>query len=57
MDDDSPKAVALAFVERINEADPSGLRRLMTGDHVFVDSRGQSTRGREAMYDGWVVID
>ena len=54
MSTDGPETVALAFVEQINRRDPSGLSRLMTKDHVFVDSWGQSTRGREAMHDGWV---
>jgi ketosteroid isomerase-like protein len=49
-----PRAVVLAFVKRINEHDPEGLARLMTEDHVFVDSLGRSFKGREEMRKGWL---
>ena len=48
------KAVVLAFVRKINEHDAEGLARLMTQDHVFVDSLGRSFTGREEMREGWV---
>lgn len=43
----------LRFLERINERDPDRLAELMTEDHEFIDSLGQSARGRETMRAGW----
>ena len=45
--------IALAFVDRINGHDVSGLAALMTDDHRFVDALGQEVRGREPMEEGW----
>jgi ketosteroid isomerase-like protein len=47
------RTVMMAFVRKINEHDPEGLSRLMTDDHVFVDSLGRSFKGREKMRKGW----
>ena len=53
-DEKSPRAVVLKFVKTINEHDPDALARLMTKDHVFVDSLGRSFKGREEMRKGWL---
>jgi ketosteroid isomerase-like protein len=47
------ESVARAFVEAINSGSPERLARLMTEDHVFVDSDGTEVRGRAVMADGW----
>ncbi len=49
----APIDVVLAFMERINAADVSGLCALMTEDHVFVDGLGNRVQGRETMRKGW----
>jgi ketosteroid isomerase-like protein len=43
----------LQFLERINQHDADKLAELMTEDHIFIDSLGQSVRGRENMRSGW----
>jgi ketosteroid isomerase-like protein len=45
--------VVLRFLERINQHDAERLAELMTEDHVFVDSLGQSVRGRDPARLGW----
>jgi len=45
--------VALAFVEQINAHNVAGLCDLMSEDHVFIDSLGNTVRGRETMRQGW----
>jgi ketosteroid isomerase-like protein len=49
----SPLETVLQFLDRINQRDVDKLAELMTEDHVFVDSLGQSVRGREKMRAGW----
>ena len=39
--------------DRINEHDANKLAALMTEDHVFIDSLGQTVRTREKMRAGW----
>lgn len=46
-------AIAHAFVSAINRRDSEEIARLMTEDHVFVDSLGTRITGREAMRNGW----
>ena len=53
MDSQQPVAIVLSFIDRINAVDVDGLCALMTEDHVFVDSLGNSVRGREKMRAGW----
>jgi ketosteroid isomerase-like protein len=48
-----PIKVVLAFVEAINRHDAPALAELMTPEHTFVDSRGTTVSGREAMMVGW----
>jgi uncharacterized protein (TIGR02246 family) len=45
--------IVLHFLERINRHDADGLAELMTEDHVFIDSLGNSVSGRENMRAGW----
>ena len=49
----TPIEIVLAFMERINQRDPDKLAELMTEDHVFIDSLGQSVCGREKMRAAW----
>jgi hypothetical protein len=50
----SPVDIALRFVDRINAHDVPGMVRLMTPDHLFVDSLGEEVRGRDEMRRAWV---
>jgi ketosteroid isomerase-like protein len=45
--------VVKAFMQAINSGSTRQLSRLMTGDHVFVDSAGKTETGREKMIAGW----
>jgi ketosteroid isomerase-like protein len=49
----TPVETVLRFLERINQRDADKLAELLTEDHVFIDSLGQSVRGREKMRAGW----
>jgi ketosteroid isomerase-like protein len=53
MDSSKLMLTALRFNERINQQDVDGLAELMTDDHVFIDSGGNLTRGKDAMKEGW----
>jgi ketosteroid isomerase-like protein len=46
--------VVLAFVNAINHHDIDRLCRLMTDDHLFVDTGGTQYRSRETMRSGWL---
>jgi len=46
-------ATVLDFMNRVNQHDADKLAELMTEDHVFIDSLGQTVRGRETMRSGW----
>jgi len=48
-----PVETVLHFLDGINQRDADKLAELMTEDHVFIDSLGQSVRGREKMRAGW----
>ena len=43
----------LDFLERINKRDADKLAELMTEDHVFIDTLGNTVRSREKMRVGW----
>jgi uncharacterized protein (TIGR02246 family) len=43
------------FVNAINQRDVEHIARLMTEDHLFVDSLGVEFRGRELMRQGWAA--
>jgi len=49
----TPVETVLRFLDRINQHDADALADWMTEDHVFVDSLGQTVRGREKMRAGW----
>lgn len=44
---------ALRFNEKINQQDLKGLSELMTRDHTFIDSLGNTTVGKNTMKNGW----
>jgi len=46
-------ATVLRFLELINERNVDKLVAMMTEDHVFIDSLGQTVRGRENMRAAW----
>lgn len=48
-------SVVHAFIHAINTHEPTRLFHLMTEDHLFVDSGGDSIRGREEMRKAWVA--
>lgn len=48
------ESIAHAFVRAINRQDVDALVELMTADHLFVDSLGNVTEGRDKMRTGWV---
>jgi len=49
----NPIETVLQFLALINERDPDKLAALMTEDHAFVDSLGNTVRGRDKMRAGW----
>jgi ketosteroid isomerase-like protein len=49
----SPIETVTGFLDCINRHDPDKLAECMTEDHLFVDSLGNSVRGRETMRAGW----
>jgi ketosteroid isomerase-like protein len=49
----TPVQTVQDFMTRINLRDPGKLAELMTENHVFVDSLGNSVRGRDQMRAGW----
>jgi ketosteroid isomerase-like protein len=51
----NPVETFLAFFDAINRHDPDQLASLMIQDHIFIDSLGNSVRGREKMRAGWVA--
>lgn len=53
MNSRDPKLIALQFNECINNQDMSGLTRLMTEDHAFIDRDGKTHQPRQVMVDGW----
>lgn len=50
-----PAAIVQAFVAAINARDPAALARLMTPDHLFVDSVGTRIQGREEIRRAWIA--
>ena len=49
----TPEAVARAFAAAISARDVPALARLMSDDHRFIDSLGNTIKGRSRMEDGW----
>jgi uncharacterized protein (TIGR02246 family) len=52
---DSAETVAQAFVAAINRHDVAALADLMTGEHRFTDSLGNTIEGRDKMRAGWAA--
>jgi ketosteroid isomerase-like protein len=48
-----PRALTVAFNEHINNRDLTGLARLMTDDHTFIDTAGHEIRGKSACLEAW----
>jgi uncharacterized protein (TIGR02246 family) len=53
LNSDSVKSVAQAFVNAINHQSVEEIVDLMTEDHVFVDSLGTRSEGKQRMKAGW----
>ena len=51
--EDDPESVVTRFNEGINGRDLEVLARLMTDDHVFIDSAGDRVDGRQGCLDAW----
>jgi len=49
----SATETVLDFLDRINKRDADKLAELMSEDHVFIDSLGNTMQGREKMRAGW----
>src|SRR6266702_2196979 len=45
--------IVMWFNECINRRDLGGLSRLMTGDHVFIDSANNTISGKERCVEAW----
>ncbi|HJY63587.1 MAG TPA: Type 1 glutamine amidotransferase-like domain-containing protein [Ignavibacteria bacterium] len=45
--------VVKEYIKRINEHDVTGIIDMMSADHVFIDSLGINTRGKETMRNAW----
>ena len=46
--------IVLDFIESINSANTDRLYDLMSNDHVFIDSRGNSMVGNDNMKKAWI---
>jgi ketosteroid isomerase-like protein len=46
--------VLIKFIEAINNHDVEGILKIITKDHIFIDSLGQSMQGAGAMKIAWV---
>jgi limonene-1,2-epoxide hydrolase len=51
----SPASIAQAFVRAINRHDTDALAQLMSPEHCFIDSLGNTVRCREKMLAGWAA--
>jgi ketosteroid isomerase-like protein len=49
----TPIETVLDFLDLINKRDADKLAERMTEDHIFIDSLGNTIRGREKMRAGW----
>jgi uncharacterized protein (TIGR02246 family) len=47
------KKVVLDFIDAINNHDLRKMADLMTEDHVFINSHGKKSMGKENMEQGW----
>jgi len=55
MANDLAESVAHAFIRAINRQNVDALAELMTPEHRFIDSLGNSLEGREKMRAGWAA--
>jgi predicted ester cyclase len=46
-------SVFKTFVDAINKANVTELEKLISEDHIFIDSGGRREQGREKMIEGW----
>ena len=53
-DDRSPRATALAFIDRINAHDVDGIVGLLSDEYQFVNSSGDHFSGRQFMRETWL---
>ena len=51
--DSNSESVARAFAAAISARDVAALARLMSDDHRFIDSLGNTVKGRSKMEEGW----
>jgi ketosteroid isomerase-like protein len=49
-----PKLIVLQFNECINTQDIDGLSKLMSDNHVFIDSSDDVHTGKDSMVKGWI---
>jgi ketosteroid isomerase-like protein len=52
--DNDPARTVRRFVEAINARSPARVAALLSEDHLFVDSSGETVRGREEMRKAWI---
>ncbi|HEY6330687.1 MAG TPA: nuclear transport factor 2 family protein [Blastocatellia bacterium] len=55
MGNQNAASVIRSFIDKINDHDVHAMTELMDAEHLFVDSLGQSFRGREMLRQGWTV--
>ena len=53
MGERDPKLIVLLFNECINNQDITGLSRMMTENHTFIDSSEDVHSGKKSMVKGW----
>jgi hypothetical protein len=46
--------VVLKFIDAINSSDVARIIDLMTDDHVFIDSQGNKTAGKDILKQAWI---
>lgn len=53
MDEPDTSTLVSSFNDCINSRDIEGLSRLMTDDHVFIDTAGSAVSGKSACLQAW----
>jgi ketosteroid isomerase-like protein len=51
----NPASAVDEFIRQINARNAAGLSQLMTDDHLFVDSLGNTVRGKDEMRKAWIA--
>jgi len=49
----TPAETVTEFIARINQHDPARVAELLTDDHIFIDSIGNTVKGRDNMAGAW----